>query len=642
MKSRILGATPLGLALLVLCLLQSGPRVEQSMLLALSVLILLSDFAALPVPQRGHLSFAFVWAFVLAQFAPVSTVAVVASVSLLLRVLVMGGSALQPRALDFLSEWIPILAALLALGLATRDEGYGFPRGHLGAVVSLLVYYGCGRLCLNQLYVLPVGGHLEYLEGATNSRELQFRLGTMLAPAATLLVSGGLTRALWTVPVMLGLHQFLWEKLSELKRLQAESSAKGSQLRQKSSELKLQSRELKETRQEKQISLRCLEAFTTTSNLKDTAHTILSLASDVARARRYALFWDEGGAFGPLLALDEHLAAEKITPEDFPERALLTRCYSTKEVLCSSKAETWCFPLHEGGVIYLGGLKSAMDDGQKRELTLLASQSSFGLRSAVLFEKLKRTLVEEQNAKDAAVLAKQQLELTQAHLVQSSKMAAVGQLAAGVAHELNSPLAAILLAVQAGKRSLSKGRPEKALERFEKCEEATQKAKHIVNGLLSHSRKSDDQFAEFDLEEMVVETCEFLGERLSKEGTSCAIVDSKKLTVNANSDEVSQILTNLILNSHQALGEASDKRIELSLGSEGENAVIEVIDFGPGISQENQDRIFEPFFTTKTQGDGTGLGLYISSELARKNEGSLALVSSSKSKTVFRLSLPLG
>lgn len=640
MKTRLVGSISLGLGLFLLCLLQGGPEVEQKMLLALGLLIVLSDLTALPVPRRGHLSFAFVWAFVLAQIAPIGIVTVIVSLSLLQRVLIMGKGSFQERALDFLTEWLPMLLAFLALGWATRSSSYGFPRGHLGAVASLLVFYGGGRVCLSQLYVLPVGGQLQYLEGATQSRELQFRLCTMLAPAATLLISSGLTGVLWMLPVMLGLHQFLWDKLLELKGLREQSTAQGSQLQKKSSALKIQSKELSETRREKEISLRCLEAFTTEASLEQTAQIILRLASEVARARRYILFWDQDGRFGPLLTLNESLNPEKIQASDFPERALLSQCYAQKKVLSNVQKDSWCFPLHEGGVIYLGGLLASLDEGQKRELTLLASQSSFGLRSAVLFERLKETLAEEQVARDTAVRAKHQLEMTQAHLVQSSKMAAVGQLAAGVAHELNSPLAAILLAVQAGKRSLQKGRPEKAMDRFVKCEEATVKAKHIVNGLLTHSRKSDEQSTSFDLQTVVAETCEFLRERLGREGTDCRLVGSSSATVLGNSDEVSQILTNLILNSHQAMSGLSERTIELTLREDPDLAIVEIRDFGPGIAPEAQSRIFEPFFTTKNQGEGTGLGLYISSELAQKNQGRLELVSSSKSKTVFRLSLP--
>ena len=160
-----------------------------------------------------------------------------------------------------------------------------------------------------------------------------------------------------------------------------------------------------------------------------------------------------------------------------------------------------------------------------------------------------------------------------------------------------------------------------------------------MDGLLTRSRKSESETALTPLSEVTAQTVEFLGERLGHQGTRVITDCKEEMQAVVNPDEVSQILTNLILNSHQALGKRGngDGIVRVTLERQDESAVISVSDNGPGIPSDARDRIFEPFFTTKTQGEGTGLGLYISSELAHKNKGELRLVSTGETGTVFAL-----
>lgn len=642
MSSRLLGAGTLGVLLFLLCLLPEAAPKEPLTLGLLGILVILSDLAALPVPRRGFLSNSFVWVFVLAQVADSMVAALALLLSVVLRTALFGRDASVARAHHALSELVPGLGALVALQFLSSASSYGLPKGHIGTAVSLLVYYSLGRACLSWLYTGQSGAERELLKGATQSREIQFRLCTMLSPATTLLASGSLTRILWMIPVMLAIHQFFWERLSDLRDLQKKGKVQKARLQKTETALEAQEHELSVTKGDKDLVQRCLAEFSSSANLEETALAILSLVSEAVRANRYVLFWDFEEGFGPLLALDRSLQTTSLSPETFPDRSLLSSCYKTKQVVHDARERRWCFPLYEGGVLYVGDVHKKPTELQKRHLLLLARQSSFGLRSAVLFEKLNQTVEEEQRAREEAVQAKQELEVAQAHLIQSSKMAAVGQLAAGVAHELNSPLAALLLAIQAGRRSLRKGNQDKALERFDKCEEAVKKAKHIVDGLLSRSRKSNDEIAQVCLAELCKETSEFLAERLANTGTIIELVVHQAATAEINPDDIAQVLTNLILNSHQALASGlGDKTIKLEVGQEGQEVIVEVSDRGPGIDPEYRDRVFEPFFTTKTQGEGTGLGLYISAEMAAKNKGRLELKSSSAKGTTFRLSLPL-
>uniref|UniRef100_UPI00248DD096 ATP-binding protein n=1 Tax=Thalassobaculum salexigens TaxID=455360 RepID=UPI00248DD096 len=109
------------------------------------------------------------------------------------------------------------------------------------------------------------------------------------------------------------------------------------------------------------------------------------------------------------------------------------------------------------------------------------------------------------------------------------------------------------------------------------------------------------------------------------------------LTVTVNPDEVAQILTNLIVNAQQAMSDQREKKVTLAAGLENGSVHLDVEDGGSGIAPEHREQIFQPFFTTKTGGEGTGLGLYLSSELAARNGAGLSLLESKPSGSTFRL-----
>jgi C4-dicarboxylate-specific signal transduction histidine kinase len=240
-------------------------------------------------------------------------------------------------------------------------------------------------------------------------------------------------------------------------------------------------------------------------------------------------------------------------------------------------------------------------------------------------------------------LAQEQLRESQAHLVQSSKMAAVGQLAAGLAHELNTPLAAIVLGLQAGKRSIKKEKIDSALQRIEQCEDAANKAKVIVDQLLTHSRKSGGKMEKLALETVVRTTVDFLHQQIVKEGVELAEELQTGLMVEGNAGELGQILTNLLLNARDAVLSRPDgpKKVMVRAYRAQTAAILEVEDSGPGVPVPSQPRIFEPFYTEKEVGRGTGLGLYICRELADQHRGSLTLEPKSTAGALFRLSLPV-
>ena len=234
------------------------------------------------------------------------------------------------------------------------------------------------------------------------------------------------------------------------------------------------------------------------------------------------------------------------------------------------------------------------------------------------------------------------LESSQAQLAQSSKMAAVGQLAAGVAHEINSPLGAILLEVQSALRNLKKDRVAKAREKLEVAQGAARSAKDIIAKLLFYSRQAPDVQGEVDLNEVVQDSLEFLGSQVEQDGVKVVFEGSPQPPrVWGNHNQLQQILINLLLNAKDAALMEGAVSNELALRTRLENgrAVLEVEDQGPGISSEHQDKVFDPFFTTKEVGKGTGLGLSVSQQLVTKLGGELTF-ESQPGKTCFRVSLP--
>ncbi|MCA9775817.1 MAG: hypothetical protein KC800_03840 [Candidatus Eremiobacteraeota bacterium] len=634
--NRLSAAIAASVVLFVLCVVARPWAVPVGLSGIAAGLVLLSDLVALPVPRRGFLSNAFVWVFLVAQESSPGFAALVALISLAVRYLFMSSEEILSRARHLLSELLPQLSALTVLAILAGESSHGFPLGLLASVFALVCYYLVGRLVLTYLYAEAAGPHRELLTRATGSRELQLRISTVLAPAAVQLASGEFWRSLWLVPVLLGLHQFFWEKLSELRELSKEGSRRLSELRDRETELYRQSAHLNRVEGDKDLLQRCLEEFSTSADMRATAQTVLKLAAQSVNARCYALFWNAPDGFGPLLALDSLLKVQEIEQDTFPDRALLARCFKNKEVVGTADGRGWCFPLHEDGLLYLGQLKTSLSEEQRDSLTLLARQATFGLRSAGLFERLRSSVEEAESARREAEEAHRELEVSQAHLVQSSKLAAVGQMAAGVAHELNSPLAAILVAVQAARRSLKKGNTDKLDARFDQCEEAVEKARTIADGLLSRSR-GEGEMRELSLAKTVEETLRFLSGSLKKSGVIVQVQIPTEAKVTANPDEITQILTNLLMNAQQSMSDRTEKKVSFVAGRENGAIHLDVTDGGQGIAPEQREKIFQPFFTTKTGGEGTGLGLYLSSELAARNGAKLDLLKSDSEGSTFRL-----
>jgi signal transduction histidine kinase len=227
-------------------------------------------------------------------------------------------------------------------------------------------------------------------------------------------------------------------------------------------------------------------------------------------------------------------------------------------------------------------------------------------------------------------------KLKEAHkqVLQASKLSAIGRLAAGVAHELNSPLAAIGLAIESAMI-----RPEKAAEKLERASNALERARKIVSDLLQHSRTTGSKRHVVPLGEVFEGLLNLVAAQLSarnlKLKKSCQDPDAGVLV---NKDELDQVLINLILNAADASENGQD--IEVTSRAEDLKVVIEVKDFGGGIPDQDKSRVFDPFFTTKSVGRGTGLGLSVCRELVLRHQGTITFESEVGRGTTFKLAFP--
>ncbi len=234
----------------------------------------------------------------------------------------------------------------------------------------------------------------------------------------------------------------------------------------------------------------------------------------------------------------------------------------------------------------------------------------------------------------------EELELARDRLVQSEKMSAVGQLAAGVAHEINNPLGIILGFAQGLVKRMKDGDP--AAMPLRSIEREALRSKNLVQSLLVFSRSSrNEQRDEADLDEVIEGALPLVEARARAGGVEIALERSPvPLRGQVNRNQLQQIIVNLANNAVDAMPRGGKITVRTALSAEG-RAVITVRDTGTGIPKEIRSRIFEPFFTTKEAGKGTGLGLSLVYEIVKKHGGSIDAESREGEGTVFTIALPL-
>lgn len=222
-------------------------------------------------------------------------------------------------------------------------------------------------------------------------------------------------------------------------------------------------------------------------------------------------------------------------------------------------------------------------------------------------------------------------------LMQADKLSSIGLLAAGVAHEVNTPLAVISTYAQMLTKQVSGDEQKSRL--LEKIAKQTFRASEIVNSLLNFSRTSPTEFVELDLNRVIRETANLVEHQFQKAGVATRLLLAEELpAIRGNSGKLQQVFLNLFINARDAMGAGGS--LDVRTWAESNFVHVEVSDTGQGIPADLLSRIYDPFFTTKGPKKGTGLGLSITYGIVQEHNGIIEVDSTPGIGTRFRLEFP--
>src|SRR5881296_3375034 len=230
-----------------------------------------------------------------------------------------------------------------------------------------------------------------------------------------------------------------------------------------------------------------------------------------------------------------------------------------------------------------------------------------------------------------------QRERMEEQMSQTEKLTSLGLLAAGVAHEVNTPLAVISNYIQMLAKQMPEGDPRHSI--IEKIVKQTFRASEIVNNLLNFSRTGAPEAADIDVNRVVEETLSLVAHPLKASHIQVMKQLGEPLpAVRGSANKLQQVFLNLFLNARDAM--PSGGLLEVRTAAHNGSVEIEVADTGAGIAREHINRIFDPFFTTKASGRGTGLGLSVSYGIIKEHAGKIDVRSAPGKGTSFHLELP--
>jgi C4-dicarboxylate-specific signal transduction histidine kinase len=271
------------------------------------------------------------------------------------------------------------------------------------------------------------------------------------------------------------------------------------------------------------------------------------------------------------------------------------------------------------------------------------SQAAIEMKSRQLAE-LNQTLEQKVEWRTKELKKSQEQVLNQQQsLIASSKMSALGEMAGGIAHEVNTPLAAIqMMAERAHERAESGDVSAQFVrENSERILKTTARITKIIHGLRTFCRDgSGDQFQTVSVKQLVEETIGLCMERFRRHDVQLNLEGlDEQLAFEGREIQISQVLLNLLNNAHDAVVDLSERWVTVSVLDRGSNVEIVVTDSGHGIPENVVQKIFQPFFTTKEIGKGTGLGLSIAFGIVSEHGGKLS-VDASCPNTRFVIHLP--
>ncbi|MBI9086065.1 MAG: HAMP domain-containing protein [Desulfobacterales bacterium] len=235
----------------------------------------------------------------------------------------------------------------------------------------------------------------------------------------------------------------------------------------------------------------------------------------------------------------------------------------------------------------------------------------------------------------------EELESRQDQLVQSRKIASIGTLTAGIAHEINNPINNLSLILESLAEEGEDMTPDERAKLYQEAMDQADRTSEIVKNLLEFSRASHPRVETIDIEAIVNKTARLITNEMNLKGISFVKQVARDLPpVRLDRGGLQQVMLNLFLNAIQAMERGGELKVVIGTHDDDGEIRIDIIDNGPGIPPENIDQVFDPFFTTKKEGFGTGLGLSVSYNIIKKNKGRMQVASLPGQGACFSIFLP--
>ena len=268
-----------------------------------------------------------------------------------------------------------------------------------------------------------------------------------------------------------------------------------------------------------------------------------------------------------------------------------------------------------------------------RMLRSIGEQAALAVRNAQLHAALQSYA---QNLEGMVEVRTQELRAAQAQLIQSEKLAALGRLSAGIAHEVNNPLQPILNCLEVAIEDIENNQ-QLDPEGLRIAEREVQRIKLIVSRLLDFARPSTTEAAQIDLDALVNEVLVLTNKQLERKHVRVQTRLQPVQPLLGSPAQIKQVLLNLVLNAMEAMPEGGDMTVDVY--SEGEGVALAIADCGVGMDEHTMAQIFEPFYSTK--GEGTGLGLAVSYGIVQGHGGEIRVESQPGQGSRFTVWLPL-
>lgn len=270
------------------------------------------------------------------------------------------------------------------------------------------------------------------------------------------------------------------------------------------------------------------------------------------------------------------------------------------------------------------------------------------LKKQIILYQEKEKLMKKETQSLEEIIQKRSIELeVQKNLTfQASKLSALGEMAAGIAHEINNPLSIIKLNTHFLQNLIEKGITDKEVfyKHCNNIDSTVTRISKIITGLRAISRDdSKEDFTDAKPSDIIEDVLSLCREKFKAHGIELKVTMADEIyhhKINCRRVQISQVFLNLLTNSYDAIENLEDRWIHIDARIDNEQFIFRIEDSGRGISKDIQDKIFQPFFTTKDEGKGTGLGLSLSNAIIRNHKGTITLDNSS-AHTCFIVSLPI-